>query len=137
MSVIRAPGLFKCSIDLAGVADMAMMKHNSQRSQFGRSYMDAVIAKDDADLAANSPDHLADKITVPVFIAHGKADETVPFAQAEAMRDAMDAAHKPYEWLAIPKEGHGFYKPENRARFLGMMQDFLAKYIGKGAPVQP
>jgi dipeptidyl aminopeptidase/acylaminoacyl peptidase len=139
MSVIRAPGLFKCAIDYAGVADLAMMykKGDIRQSQSGRSYMKAVIGRDDAELAANSPDHLADKIAVPVFIAHGKADRRVPFAQAEAMRDAMDAAHKPYEWLAIPKEGHGFYKPENRAKFLGMMQDFLAKYIGKGAPVQP
>jgi dipeptidyl aminopeptidase/acylaminoacyl peptidase len=52
------------------------------------------------------------------------------------MRDALDAAHKTYEWMAVPKEGHGFYTEADPADFLTRMQAFLAKYIGPGAPVQ-
>jgi dipeptidyl aminopeptidase/acylaminoacyl peptidase len=138
MSVIRAPHLFKCAIGYAGIYDLKMLyeKGDVRDSKTGRSYLSAVIGKNDADLAANSPDKLAGKIDVPVFLAHGKEDKRAPFAQAEAMRDALDAAHKTYEWMAVPKEGHGFYTEADRAAFLTRMQAFLAKYIGPGAPVQ-
>jgi len=138
MSVIRAPHLFKCAIGYAGIYDLKMMyeKGDIRSSQFGRSYLSTVIGKDDAELDANSPDKLADRIDVPVFLAHGKDDQRAPFAQAEAMRDALDAAHKTCEWMAVPHEGHGFYTEADRADFLTRMQAFLGKYIGPGAPLQ-
>lgn len=138
MSVIRAPHLFKCAIGYSGVYDLKMLydKGDVQDSKSGRSYLATVIGKDDAVLDANSPDKLADKIEVPVFIAHGKEDQRAPFAGAEAMRAALEAAHKTCEWMAVPKEGHGFYTEADRAAFLTRMQSFLEKYIGPGAPVQ-
>lgn len=138
MSVIRAPHLFKCAIGYAGIYDLQMMykKGDIRSSQFGRSYLSTVIGRNDAELDANSPDKLVDKIDVPVFLAHGKEDKRAPFEQAEAMRDALDAAHKTYEWMAVPKEGHGFYTEADRVDFLTRMQAFLEKYIGPGAPVQ-
>jgi dienelactone hydrolase len=138
MSVIRAPHLFKCAIGYSGIYDLKMMyeKGDIRDSKTGRSYLSAVLGTNDADLAANSPDKLADKIDVPVFLAHGKEDKRAPFAQAEAMRDALEAAHKTYEWMAVPKEGHGFYTEADRAAFLTRMQAFLEKYIGPGAPAQ-
>lgn len=138
MSVIRAPHLFKCAIGYSGVYDLKMLyeKGDIQTSKTGRSYLSTVIGKSDSELDANSPDKLADKIDVPVFIAHGKEDQRAPFAQAEAMRAALDAAHKTYEWMAVPKEGHGFYTEADRAAFLTRLQAFLEKYLGPGAPVQ-
>lgn len=138
MTVIRAPGLFKCAIGYAGIYDLAMMykKGDIREDKSGRSYLTSVIGRDDTDLDANSPDKLADKIDVPVLLVHGKADQRAPYAQAEAMRDALKKAHKPYEWMAVPDEGHGFFKEENRVAFLTKMQEFLEKNIGKGAPMQ-
>ncbi|KRE88521.1 prolyl oligopeptidase [Frateuria sp. Soil773] len=135
MTVIRAPGLFKCAIGYAGVYDLAMMykKGDIRESKSGRSYLTTVIGKDDADLAANSPDKLADKIDVPVLLIHGEDDQRAPFAQAKAMRAALDAAHKPYEWLSKPGEGHGFYDEKNNVERYEHMQAFLEKNIGKGA----
>ncbi len=135
MSVIRAPQLFKCAIGYAGIYDLPMMyeKGDIRERAAGRSYLTTVIGKDDAALAANSPDRLASQIGVPVLLIHGKADQRAPFAQAKAMRAALDAAHKPYEWLAKSDEGHGFYNEANNIERLDTMQAFLAKYIGKGA----
>jgi dipeptidyl aminopeptidase/acylaminoacyl peptidase len=134
MTTIRAPELFKCAVGYAGIYDLAMMykKGDIGDNQLGRSYLRTVIGKDDADLAANSPDKLADKITVPVLLVHGEDDERAPFAQAKAMRAALDAAHKPYEWLSKPGEGHGFYDEKNTAEFLRTLEAFLAKHIGAG-----
>ncbi|HEX7816115.1 S9 family peptidase [Dyella sp.] len=135
MTTIRAPGMFKCAIGYAGVYDLAMMysKGDIGEEKSGRSYLRAVIGKDDADLAAQSPDKLADKIQVPVLLVHGEADERVPFAQAKAMRSALDAAHKPYEWISRPGEGHGFYDEKNRSDFYSAMAAFLNKHIGPTA----
>jgi dipeptidyl aminopeptidase/acylaminoacyl peptidase len=135
MSVIRAPKLFKCAIGYAGIYDLAMMykKGDIREQAFGRNYLANVIGKDDAALAANSPDKLAAQIDVPVLLIHGEADQRAPFAQAKAMRAALDAAHKPYEWMAKPDEAHGFYTEADNVDRLKLMQEFLAKYIGKGA----
>jgi dipeptidyl aminopeptidase/acylaminoacyl peptidase len=135
MTVIRAPGMFKCAVGYAGVYDLKMMykKGDVRESQVGRSYLHQVIGKDDADLDANSPDKLAEKIGVPVLLVHGEDDKRAPFAQAKAMRAALEAAHKPYEWMSKPGEGHGFYDEKNRVDFYNALQAFLEKHIGKGA----
>jgi len=135
MTTIRAPGMFKCAVGYAGIYDLAMMykKGDIKSDESGRSYLETVIGRDDADLAANSPDKLADKIDVPVLLIHGEDDKRAPFAQAKAMRAALDAAHKPYEWLSKPGEGHGFYDEKNNIEFYNRLQAFLEKHIGKGA----
>lgn len=135
MTTIRAPGLFKCAIGYAGIYDLKMMykKGDIRESKSGRSYLNTVIGRDDADLDANSPAKLADKIDVPVLLVHGEDDKRAPFAQAKAMRAALDAAHKPYEWLSKPGEGHGFYSEENNIEFYNRLQAFLEKNIGPGA----
>ena len=135
MTVVRAPGMFKCAVGYAGVYDLKMMykKGDVRESKSGRSYLTTVIGRDDAELDANSPDKLADKIDVPVLLIHGEDDQRAPFAQAKAMRAALDAAHKPYEWMSKPGEGHGFYDEKNRVDFYNALQAFLEKHIGKGA----
>ena len=137
MTVIRAPGMFKCAIGEAGIYDLAMMydKGDIKDRKAGRNYLEQAIGKDPSELAANSPDKLADKIDVPVLLIHGEADERAPFAQAKAMRAALEAAHKPYEWLTKPKEGHGFYKEENIVDMYNHVQGFLEKSIGPGVQV--
>lgn len=134
MAVIRAPGLFKCAVGYAGIYDLAMMYHKGdiKDDDSGVNYLKAAIGTDPAALAANSPDKLADKIDVPVLLIHGEEDQRAPFAQAKAMRAALDAAHKPYEWLTKPGEGHGFYNEQNNVDMFNHLQDFLAKYIGPG-----
>ncbi len=134
MTTIRAPGLFKCAVGYAGIYDLKMMykKGDIKTNKAGRSYLNTVIGKDDADLDANSPTRLADKIDVPVLLIHGEDDKRAPFAQAKAMRAALDAAHKPYEWLSKPGEGHGFYDEKNNIEFYNRLQSFIAKNIGPG-----
>ncbi|QRN55751.1 S9 family peptidase [Dyella caseinilytica] len=134
MTVIRAPNLFKCAVGYAGIYDLAMMydKGDIKGDDSGINYLKAAIGTDPAVLAANSPDKLADKINVPVLLIHGEKDERAPFAQAKAMRAALDAEHKPYEWLTKPDEGHGFYDEQNNVDLYNHLQTFIGKYIGPG-----
>lgn len=132
MAPIRAPGMFKCAVGYDGVYDLDMMynKGDIQQRKQGQSYLTTVIGRDAADLAANSPTHLADKIDVPVFLIHGEDDQRAPFAQFKAMTAALDAAHKPYEALTKPDERHGFVKPANIEEFYTRLAAFLDKHIG-------
>ena len=134
MAPIRAPGMFKCSIDFAGISDYAIEFDTSdtQESAYGRNYFAKAIGTDSANIKAISPIDQLDQFNVPVLIVHGEKDPRVPLKNATELRSALDKAGKPYEWLVKPKELHGFYSEANNTEFLEHMQAFLAKYIGDG-----
>ena len=135
MLPIRAPDLFKCAIDYVGVTDLTIQfdRSDTRRSTSGRVYFKQAMAATREEARSISPLYLLDQLKVPVLIASGGADKRVPIQNADALRDALEKAHKPYEWLMYPKEGHGFFTEPHRAEFYTRMQDFLAKYIGAGA----
>jgi dipeptidyl aminopeptidase/acylaminoacyl peptidase len=138
MAPIRTPGLFKCAIGYDGVYDLSMMydKGDTRSVSSGRNYLHMVLGDNEAELDANSPDKHADKIKIPVFLIHGKDDKRAPFAQAEAMRDALQKAGNSPQWLVKAGEGHGFYDVQNNVERLNAIQAFLEKNIGKGASTQ-
>ena len=131
MVAAKAPDLVSCAIGLAGVYDLKMMysKGDVRTTNYGRNYLSRVIGRDDAALSANSPTALASRITVPVLLVHGEIDERTPLAQAKAMRAALEKAGNPPEWLAVPREGHGFYNEENNIAFYRRLEAFLARHI--------
>ncbi|MGH8113507.1 MAG: prolyl oligopeptidase family serine peptidase [Rhodanobacteraceae bacterium] len=133
MQPILAPKLYKCAIDYAGVYDwrIGMDKSDTRRFAGGRLYFkEAIGTREDAyDI---SPVSMIDKFNVPVLIAHGKDDPRVPYQNATDLRSALNKADKAYEWLAEPKELHGFYAEANNEKLFTMIAAFLARYIGPG-----
>ncbi|QDA56572.1 S9 family peptidase [Thermomonas aquatica] len=135
MQQIRYPELYKCAIGYVGVYDLQVMKKEGdiKDSASGRRYLNRVLGTDDAKLKAWSPAQNVDKIKVPVFLVQGSIDQRVPMEQFNALKNAFKAAGVPIETMVAQGEGHGFYKPENRAELYKRMEAFLAKYIGPGA----
>jgi len=133
MTAIRAPSLFKCVVGYSGAYDLARMydRDVTVLDKKTYNYLVKVIGKDPAELAANSPSRLADKLTVPVFLAHGGKDEVTPPDQAKTMREALVKAGRPPEWMYIDGEGHGFFSEQSRADFYTRLEGFLAKHLGK------
>lgn len=133
MQPILAPDLYKCAIDYAGVYDWRINfdRSDTSHSRIGRTYFAEAIGSD-SDAYAISPASQLDKFNVPVLIVHGKDDPRVPFQNATDLRSALDKAGKPYEWLAKPKELHGFYAEKNNEELFATMQAFLGKHIGAG-----
>ena len=86
-------------------------------------------------MAANSAIDHVDKFNVPVLIIHGEDDKRVPVQNARAMRDALERAGKPVEYMTRPKEGHGFFKEQNNVDRYVITEKFIEKYLGPGAPV--
>lgn len=135
MAPIRAPGMFKCAVDYAGIADYAIEVSHSDTSHSasGRNYFAQAIGTDDAAIRTVSPINHLGKFTIPVLIIHGKDDPHVPYENAVDLRSALDQAGKPYQWLVRDKEQHGFYREENKLAVYQSLQAFLDKYIGKDA----
>lgn len=138
MVAAKEPGLFKCAAGMAGLYDLKMMytKGDIRSTKWGRNYLVRVVGRDDAELAANSPTALAAQIKVPVLLVHGEMDERTPFSQAKAMKAALERAGNAPEWVAVPKEGHGFYKDENNVAFYQRLESFLGRHIGAGSRQQ-
>ncbi len=135
MVAARAPGLLKCAAGISGLYDLEAFARDSDTSDsnYGKSYIARVLGNDRAEWRANSPIALAAAIKVPVFLAHGEVDERTPYAQAVAMKKALEGAGNAPEWMSVPGEGHGFYKDANNIAFYTRLEAFLAKHIGRGA----
>jgi dipeptidyl aminopeptidase/acylaminoacyl peptidase len=135
--VFAPQGTFKCSVAIAGVSDIRVQAERSdtRRSRGGRNFLREAWGMDDpAYVAANSAIDQVAKFNVPVLIIHGEDDPRVPIQNAREMRDALEKAGKPVEYMTRPKEGHGFFKEENNIDRYKITEAFLAKYLGPGAP---
>lgn len=134
MGVAREPGLYRCAVGYVGVYDLDMMV----REDSGDSRAGSVFARqwvgEAGSLADVSPNRLADRITVPVFLAAGGEDRVAPVEHTKRMEKALRKAGVPVEALYYPNEGHGFYTEEHRAEYYGKLLAFLARHIGGAAP---
>lgn len=133
MQPIRYPDLYKCAIGYVGVYDLEVMykEGDIKSSKSGRRYLERVLGKDEAALVANSPSRNVDKIKIPVLLAQGSIDQRVPMAQFNALTAAFKKQGTPIETMVASGEGHGFYKPENRAELYKRIEAFLGKHIGR------
>jgi carboxymethylenebutenolidase len=69
------------------------------------------------DLQPINPIDVADKLNAPVLGLYGAADDGIPVATVEKMREALKAAGKPSEIIVYPDTPHGFhadYRPTYR-----------------------
>lgn len=132
---ILNPGMYKCAIGYVGVYDLPLMRNtdrNMGQSKSTQRFFDRSLGTDTAALASVSPALHAADIHVPVMLAHGGDDRTADLNQYKAMVAALKAAGNPAEVFFVPGEGHGFYKPENRAELFRRMEAFLSRHIGPG-----
>jgi dipeptidyl aminopeptidase/acylaminoacyl peptidase len=131
MGAVREPGLYRCVIGHAGVYDLELMHSSADipRSRRGRAYLDEVLGRDLARLRAQSPVHNADRIAAPVLLIHGTADWRADFQHAQRMKQALDKADRPYEWLALKGEGHGIYDERVREQVYTRILAFLQQHL--------
>jgi dipeptidyl aminopeptidase/acylaminoacyl peptidase len=136
MNPIRYPELYRCAIGYVGVYDLTLMRKAGDivRNQSGRLYLDRALGTDEANLTAWSPARNADKIRMPVMLVQGNIDQRVPMDQFNAMVSAFRKSGVKVQTMVANGEGHGFYKPENRAELYRRMEAFLSENIGPGEP---
>lgn len=135
MGVAKEPDLYRCAAGYVGVYDLPTLHTDdvTRGSKLGRNYVLEWIGPKE-DLAAVSPNRLANRIKVPVFLAAGGEDRQAPIKHTEMMEKALRAANVPVEAVYYPTEGHGFYKLENARDYYGKLLTFFQRHLGGRAP---
>jgi dipeptidyl aminopeptidase/acylaminoacyl peptidase len=131
MGAVREPKLYRCAVGYAGVYDLELMLSSGDipRSRSGRNYLDRALGKDVARLRSRSPAFNAAAIQIPVLLIHGKEDFRADFKQAKAMKAALEANQKKFEWMALSREGHGVYDEETRREVYERVLQFLDRHL--------
>lgn len=137
MGVAKEPELYRCAMGFVGVYDLEMMyrRGDIRERTAGNEYLEQVLSRSSAELAARSPAQLAERIQVPVIIVAGGRDRRTPPAQSELMVEQLKKAGKGHlveEFWVERGEGHGFYKVENNVRLFSTMLNFFDRHIGAG-----
>ena len=137
MGAIREPDLYRCAVGVSGVFDLSKMyKWGSiRRSDFGKLYLKKVIGEDQAELAARSPAKLADKITVPVLLVHGRLDDRVDIKHARLMKSALEKGKHPVKLIEYPYTGHSIIVDGFRRDFYAELLAFLDKNLAGSAAI--
>ncbi len=77
-----------------------------------------------------SPLKYVDENTVPTVINHGMVDDTVPFSNATALRDALEQYGVAYEFNAYPNSGHGLNSDEaNMKKADELYYEYIETYL--------
>ncbi|HYI48340.1 MAG TPA: S9 family peptidase [Allosphingosinicella sp.] len=135
---IRRPDRYRCAISFAGISDLrALLLYDNRQfaaPRYSREWRRRVQGEERTDLAAISPLRQAERVRVPVLIAHGTRDRTVPVAQSRNLVRALTRPGTPMESVFYPEAGHGFTRPQDSADFLRRVEVFLARHNPAAAP---
>ncbi|MBB4612553.1 alpha/beta hydrolase family protein [Novosphingobium taihuense] len=123
----RDPDMWRCSISIAGVANLRREVNDFGDLLFGKRYREH-WQKMTPDFPAVSPINHIDAIKVPMLLIHGKKDLTVDHAQSQSMFNKMKAAGKNVEFVSLPKADHYFTREPDRLALLSAIEAFLAKH---------
>lgn len=81
------------------------------KTKAGGAWYGSLVARanSNAALQPRHPVDVAGELKAPVLGLYGEADQGIPVATVEKMREALKAAGSPSEIILYPKGNHGFY----------------------------
>lgn len=126
---IRNPELYRCAISFAGVTDVrALLKYDIKSlvaRRYSKQWRQRIRGEESRDLAAISPLQQAARLKVPVLIAHGEQDSTVPVDHGRKLVAALRQRGAPVQAAFYPLSGHDFGRSEDSLDFMRRMEAFL------------
>lgn len=134
MGAAKTPELYKCSIAIAALSDIPEAISDAQSYLNGQARAERTfgsLMKDGGLMRANNPVQQADKIRVPVFLAHGEEDGSVHFGQYEKMKRRLEGADVDATFMSFKDEDHYMSNQANRQAMLEGIEAFLLKVNGK------
>lgn len=128
--VTRIPELWRCAVDVFGVANLITMVENAQpnwRRFLARWIGD--VERDREKLVERSPvTHIAN-VRCPMLILQGENDPRVPQEESDQVVERLRALGRRVEYVVYPGEGHGFTKRANAEDAYGRIVGFLTKEL--------
>jgi len=111
-SAATEPSLFKAVIAVAPVADLDLLKKESENWSNYRIERDFIGSG--PHIQEGSPARQAAKIKAPVMLFHGNFDRNVSIRQSQLMADRLKDAGKPAKFVTYDKLDH--YLEDSNAR---------------------
>jgi dipeptidyl aminopeptidase/acylaminoacyl peptidase len=134
MGGAMTPELYQCVFAAAPVTDLAsFVRHWQREDDAAGEYWEMSIGhprRDRDRLAAMSPTQLADRLTMPVFLAHGGEDEIVPFEQSELLAEALADAGVVHDFAIYDRADHSFSRRLDMRSVLTLTRQLLDRTIG-------
>jgi dipeptidyl aminopeptidase/acylaminoacyl peptidase len=124
------PKLCAAGVDLYGVTDLFDLDETTHR--FEAHYLRSVVGELPADADRyrdRSPITMASRITAPLLVLQGSADNVVPQAQSDSLVAAVHAAGGTVEYHVYDGEGHGWSRPEVVEDELERTWSFLRRFV--------
>ena len=132
VAAFRPGGIYRCAASVAGVSDLVSFDGSDRRRFDAKTYKrqkESVRGPDGkADIASVSSLKNIDKISIPLFLAHGSKDERVSVRQSRSLDDALTKAGKVHEYYEIKDGDHSLSEEKDRAFLLTKLEAFLTKY---------
>jgi dipeptidyl aminopeptidase/acylaminoacyl peptidase len=131
LAAVRNPEIYRCAISFAGLSDVSAQLRYDRKSfaasRYYRNWRDKVRGDKDFELDTISPLKMAERMTVPILIAHGTKDRTVPVSQSQKLHDALVRLKRPHDFILYKDEAHGLSDPAHATDFLNRVGAFLEK----------
>ena len=128
--VTRIPQLWRCAVDVFGVANLITMIENAQpnwRRFLARWIGD--VERDRDKLTQRSPITHIESVRCPMLILQGENDPRVPKEESDQVVERLRGLGRRVEYVVYPGEGHGFTNRANAEDAYGRIVDFLTKEL--------
>jgi dipeptidyl aminopeptidase/acylaminoacyl peptidase len=130
LCVTRIPDLWRCAVDVFGVANLITMLENAQpnwRRFLARWIGDA--ERDREKLVERSPITHIENVRCPMLILQGENDPRVPQEESDQVVERLRGLGRRVEYVVYPGEGHGFTKRANAEDAYSRIVKFLTREL--------
>ena len=130
-----SPDVFRCAVDLVGPSSLFTLirtfaPYHNIRAIWNARVGDPDDPADTERLTNGSPLFSADRIKIPMLIAHGANDPRVLQAESERIVAAIEKNGGSVTYVLYPDEGHSFFRRPNGIDFMARVEQFLAQHLG-------
>ncbi len=131
MAAVKTPGLFRAAASYAGVFDwQAELRHDSRYA--GGRIAKEYLGDSKDQLREASPIHFADRVQIPILLAHGEDDPNVHVNQSKKMAKALRKAGKDVELVIYRDEIHGTRVDGTSVDLARRLEGFFAEHLKPG-----
>lgn len=130
MCATRIPDLWRCAVDVFGVANLITMIENAQPNW--RRFLARWIGDVELDrekLVERSPITHIENVRCPMLILQGENDPRVPQEESDQVVERLRALGRRVEYVVYPGEGHGFTKRANAEDAYSRIVKFLTREL--------